>query len=457
MPLTGALGALLPRPQRLWPIAASAVAGGLMLDGGLRALHLPVASALGLSALMAGGWWLWRRGPAGAQALPPADVKGWLARLQVLEEQFTALAGDAPEAAVQATLRQQGLERLLVQLDRPGLVVGVVGLDLPQAAVQQPLAEALRSRWSLRLLWGEPLPAWQPDNVCPAVFEGCDLLLYHLHWPLSAADLRWLQALPEDLPTWLLIQGSAAAPAGGLQRDIAALTGTGSSPRVIPWNGDAAAVQACLAPLAATLDGDGASLRHGSKVRALRLEHGRRQAQLERLRRQAFSALQQRTQWLVAAGVVASPALSLDLLVLAVANGLLLRDMARLWNCPWHPEQLQAAASELARGALAFGVVDWSSQTLAGLARWHGATWLVGSAVQALSAAYLTRVVGRAMADLLARSVGVSEFDLERLKREAPLVVAAAAEAEKLDWGGFLQQGRDWLAGGGLGGQQTPA
>jgi Domain of unknown function (DUF697). len=91
-------------------------------------------------------------------------------------------------------------------------------------------------------------------------------------------------------------------------------------------------------------------------------------------------------------------------------------------------------------------VVEWSTQALAGVVKWHGPTWLLGSAVQALSAAYLTRVVGRAMADTLARSVGVAEPDLERIRREAPLLVAQAAEAEKLDWSSFLSQGRVWLS-----------
>jgi uncharacterized protein (DUF697 family) len=173
--------------------------------------------------------------------------------------------------------------------------------------------------------------------------------------------------------------------------------------------------------------------------------HGRWQSDLERLRRQHFLPLQRRTQWLVAAGVVAAPLPSLDLLVLAVANGLMLRDMARIWNCPWTLEQLRAAATELAKASLALGVVEWSSQALAGLVKWHGATGLVGGAMQALSAAYLTRVVARAMADMLALSVGVPEPDLAAIQRQAPLLVARAAEAEKLDWAAFLEQARQWL------------
>jgi hypothetical protein len=31
------------------------------------------------------------------------------------------------------------------------------------------------------------------------------------------------------------------------------------------------------------------------------------------------------------------------------------------------------------------------------------------------------------------------------LQQQAPLLVARAAEAEKLNWGAFLQQGQQWL------------
>jgi hypothetical protein len=66
--------------------------------------------------------------------------------------------------------------------------------------------------------------------------------------------------------------------------------------------------------------------------------------------------------------------------------------------------------------------------------------------MQALSAAYLTRVVGRAMADYMALAAGVPEQELEALlQRQAPLLVARAAEEERLDWAQFLQTARSWL------------
>jgi hypothetical protein len=436
--------------RRHWPVAALLAGTGITVDVGLRLSHLSSSSALGLSVLLAGGWWLARRGAAGAGPTQlPRDVPGWLERLRRLQGQFAALEAEQRPSSCEADgtgRRSRELTQLEAALQRPGLAVAMVGRDLPPQNLHPTVALALRGRWPLTLHWGQPLPIWQGERDWPRLFEGCELLLYHLHWPLSAADLRWLQTIPAGLPVRLLIQSAPEADPQRVLLELEGLLAQDQPPAALLWDGDPTSLVPMLAPLAEQLQREGASLRLQRQLRELEALHGCWQAELETLRRRVFLRLQQRTQWLVAGGVVASPVLSLDLLVVAVANGLMLREMARLWDCPWSPEQLQAAAAELAKAALAFGVVDWSTQALAGLARWHGATWLVGSAVQALSAAYLTRVVGRAMADLLARSAGVSEPDLERIKREAPLAVAAAAEAEKLDWSSFLQQGRQWLA-----------
>ena len=141
----------------------------------------------------------------------------------------------------------------------------------------------------------------------------------------------------------------------------------------------------------------------------------------------------------------ASPLASVDLLAVAVANGLMIREMATIWGSTAKIELLQEAAAQLARVALAQGVVEWTGQTLLGLAKLDGGTWLVAGSMQALSAAYLTRVVGRSMADWLALSAGVAEPDLVELRQRAPLLVAQAAEEERLNWNDFLQDSRRWL------------
>lgn len=436
----------IPSTLKPWlPAIGTGLAGWFALDGLLRLSHLPIASSLTLAGLAFGASLLRRRIPRGPA---PTDVPGWLGRLEQLEGQFLRLAGEpAPAQAGNARrLRKDQLAALRQELNRQGLQLALVGTCPPALALQPDLIEALRGPEPLQLHWAHPLPAWSADWSWPEAFAACDLLIHHLHIPLSAADLRWLEALPVAQPAWLLVDcASDDQSREALAAELRSQLGQQLSKQLLFWDGLPANLSASISPLARHLAGASAQLRRGRQLRRLEQLHGLWQCDLEQLRRQHFLPLQRRTQWLVAAGVVAAPLPSLDLLVLAVANGLMLREMARLWDCPWTFEQLQAAASELAKAALAQGVVEWSSQVLTGLVKLHGATWLVGGALQALSAAYLTRVVARSMADMLALSIGVPEPDLEAIKRQAPLLVAQAAAAEKLDWSGFLDQGRQWL------------
>ena len=436
----------MPTTLKPWlPAIGTGVMGWFALDGLLRLSHLPIASGLTLAGLGLGASLLRRRQPRGPA---PTDVPGWLGRLEQLEGQFLRLAGESTpaKADLASRMRKNQLAALRQELDRQGLQLALVGTCPPALALQPDLIEALRGSETLQLHWAHPLPAWSNDWSWPEAFAACDLLIHHLRTPLSAADLRWLEALPAAQPAWLLVEFSRGDQTlEGLAAELRSQLGQDLSQRLLFWNGLPTTLTASISPLARQLASAGAELRRGRQLRRLEQLHGLWQCELEQLRRQHFLPLQRRTQWLVAAGVVAAPLPSLDLLVLAVANGLMLREMARLWDCPWTFEQLQAAASELAKAALAQGVVEWSSQLLTGLVKLHGATWLVGGALQALSAAYLTRVVARSMADMLALSAGVSEPDLAEIKRQAPLLVAKAAAAEKLDWPAFLEQGRQWL------------
>ncbi len=439
----------LPAPLRPWlPAIGLGLVGWVATDALLRLSHLPLSPGLTLAGLGLGAWWLRRPHPAGPGA---TDVPGWLERLEQLQNQFVQLEGErAPvqfsnsQPGVAHELRATQLAALREELGRQGLTFALVGTQPPEVELQPALVEALRGPESLVLHWAHPLPTWSGGWSWPPLFEACDGLIHHLRTPLSAADLRWLESVPNGQPAWLLVNRGNLAQEP-LAAELSAQLGPDLAQRLLFWDGHPEGLAASLAPLARELASTAPALRQGRQLRRLEQLHGRWQSDLERLRRQHFLPLQRRTQWLVAAGVVAAPLPSLDLLVLTVANGLMLRDMARIWNCPWTLEQLRAAATELAKASLALGVVEWSSQALAGLVKWHGATWLVGGTMQALSAAYLTRVVARAMADMLALSVGVPEPDLAAIQRQAPLLVARAADAEKLDWMAFLEQARQWL------------
>lgn len=437
--MRASLHTLLGQPvvRRWWPAAALIGGGWLAVESVQQVTHwLSGATSFTLAAAAGGALWFLR--PRLRPGLADTDLAGWLARLEGLLPQFEAL-GAPPEG------RPERLAVLRDQLSGGSIQLAVVGMAPAEPSLKEGLAALLQCPAGLTLHWAGALPRWSEGWRWPVVFQQCDLILHQLEAPLGAAPLRWIEAMPEGQPAWLLVRAQPQGDAEELRRELLAQLPAGCGCRLLLWDGTGDGLAACLQPLLQGLSEQHGALRQATRLRLARDLHRQWQGDLERLRRHQLDGLLQRTQWAVAAGVVAAPLPSLDVLVLAVANGLMLQEMAKLWHCSWTLEQLRTAAAELARASLALGVVEWSSQSLAGLLKLHGATWLVGGAVQALSAAYLTRVVGRAMADVLALSSGVSEPDLERLKREAPLIVARAAETERLDWQQFLNQGRDWL------------
>jgi hypothetical protein len=433
-----------------WSRPALLLAGGAVaLDGVLHALPPGGGLVLGLGAL-AGGWWM--LSPSGRAPSPrrASSVADWVGRCEALIPRFTSLEG---HGAGEETRRTQ-----LAQLERdrlsPELLLALVGVERP-APVQMDrlgsLAAAVQGRHPLRLQVGVPLGSRPADWSWPAGPAAADVLLFSLATPLRASELRWLETVPDGQPIWLLVTLESGDDGEGAKADLQRQWPAADPQRLLLWDGEAETLPAALAPMSDWLAREAPLLRSRTARRRIEALHGLWQADLERLRRQEWQQLQRRTQWVVAAGVLVTPLPSLDLLVMAAANGLMLREMAQLWDCPWSADQLRAAATELGKAALAQGVVEWSTQALASAVKLLGSTWLVGGALQALSAAYLTRVVGRAMADVLALAAGVSEPDLVRIRLEAPLLVARAAEEERLDWAGFLGQARRWWEG-----QQLP-
>merc|ERR1711991_1074559 len=83
------------------------------------------------------------------------------------------------------------------------------------------------------------------------------------------------------------------------------------------------------------------ALTSDTRQRLLADLHRRWQVELECLRRGRFQQLQRRAQWLVAGSVFASPLTSVDLLAVAVANGLMIQEMAQIWGTSIKTEVLQ--------------------------------------------------------------------------------------------------------------------
>ena len=401
-------------------------------------MHIP-GGGLGVAAA-AGLWWLSRpvKQPSFRE---PASLKGWIQRCEEVLSQFEELEAELGLQGLH-TPREKELRRI-EDFDAP-LSLGVVATEGSGLPSTVHLQQALAGVSSLDLCLANPLPVTSRSWSWPDDLQELDVLMHVLSLPLRAADLLWLDQLPADRPVWLLLRSSSDLTAEDHLEALCCQLPERWHQFLLPWSGEALELRGVLQPVRQQLMRS-QRVRQGTRQRLLSSLHRRWQAELETLRRERFRLLLQRSQWIVAGVVIASPVPSVDLLAVAVGNGLMVKEMATIWGCSWSAEVLQVVARQLGSAALAQGVVELSGQALLGLAKLDGASWIAAGAMQGLSAAYLTRVVGVSMADWMALNAGVAEPDLEELKRQAPLLVARAAEQERLNLPGFAQQAREWI------------
>ena len=104
-------------------------------------------------------------------------------------------------------------------------------------------------------------------------------------------------------------------------------------------------------------------------------------------------------QWIAAGSAFASPLPSLDLLASTAINAQMIVDLGALYGQSFSMEQAKAAASTLAELLVKLGLVELSTQALGSVLKAHAATYVAGGALQGVSAAYLTRMVGISLID----------------------------------------------------------
>ena len=123
------------------------------------------------------------------------------------------------------------------------------------------------------------------------------------------------------------------------------------------------------------------------------------QALLNAQRRKRAMPIVEQTQWIAGGSAFASPLPSLDLLASTAINAQLIVDLGAVYGQKFSLEQAKTAAGTLAELLVKLGLVELSTQALGSVLKTHLATYVVGGAVQGVSAAYLTRMVGLSLID----------------------------------------------------------
>jgi uncharacterized protein len=111
-------------------------------------------------------------------------------------------------------------------------------------------------------------------------------------------------------------------------------------------------------------------------------------------RRQADKVVE-RFQWIVAGVVSVTPLPVVDLLATAAVNAQMVVEIGRVYGCELNMERGRELALSLGRTLASLGIVKGALQLLTTALQLNVATFIVGRAIQGVTAAYLTRIAGK--------------------------------------------------------------
>lgn len=124
-------------------------------------------------------------------------------------------------------------------------------------------------------------------------------------------------------------------------------------------------------------------------------------ATLRQLRRDEAEKIMIRCQAIAATTVFANPLPGLDLVANTAINTQMLLELGRLYDRSFSIKQAQKTAGIIAQSLLQLGGVEIVTVAIASCLKTNAITYAIGGSVQALSAAYLTRIGGLSFLDYL--------------------------------------------------------
>ncbi len=116
---------------------------------------------------------------------------------------------------------------------------------------------------------------------------------------------------------------------------------------------------------------------------------------IDKQQRKEADKIISRYQW-VGAGVIAvTPLPVVDMLAAAAVNAQMVVEIGKVYGCELNQENGRDLALSLGKTLVSLGVVKGAVDLIAKALQFHIATYAVGKVIQAVSAAYLTRIAGR--------------------------------------------------------------
>ena len=111
-------------------------------------------------------------------------------------------------------------------------------------------------------------------------------------------------------------------------------------------------------------------------------------------RRQAEKVVE-RFQWIGAGVIAVTPLPVVDLLATAAVNAQMVVEIGRIYGCELNMERGRELALSLGKTLASLGIVKGAIELLSKALQLNVATYLIGKAIQGVTAAYLTRIAGK--------------------------------------------------------------
>ena len=122
-------------------------------------------------------------------------------------------------------------------------------------------------------------------------------------------------------------------------------------------------------------------------------------------RRRESDKIIDRYQWIGAGVIAVTPVPVVDMLATAAINAQMVIEIGKVYGVELDLEQGKELALSLGKTLVSLGIVKGAVDILAKALQFHFATYIVGKAIQAVSAAYLTRIAGKSFIEYFKRNL----------------------------------------------------
>ncbi|MEG3437235.1 GTP-binding protein [Pannus brasiliensis CCIBt3594] len=120
---------------------------------------------------------------------------------------------------------------------------------------------------------------------------------------------------------------------------------------------------------------------------------------IDRQRRRQADKIIDRYQWIGAGVIAVTPLPVIDLLATAAVNAQMVVELGRVYGCEINSDRGKELAFSLGKTLVSLGVVKGAVELLARVLQLNVATYIVGKAIQGVTAAYLTRIAGKSFVE----------------------------------------------------------